>query len=67
MATVQDTGLVQDMGHMDTEDLVTDLSTTFIIEARKIVIMIDLFAILSEKTLNTNVLFIQVQVKRHRM
>ena len=61
MATVQDTG------HMDTEDLVTDLSTTFIIEARKIVIMIDLFAILSEKTLNTNVLFIQVQVKRHRM
>ena len=67
MATVQDTGLVQDTGHMDTEDLVTDLSTTFIIEARKIVIMIDLFAILSEKTLNTNVLFIQVQVKRHRM
>ena len=64
---VQDTGLVQDTGHMDTEDLVTDLSTTFIIEARKIVIMIDLFAILSEKTLNTNVLFIQVQVKRHRM
>ena len=59
--------MVQDTGHMDTEDLVTDLSTTFIIEARKIVIMIDLFAILSEKTLNTNVLFIQVQVKRHRM
>ena len=67
MAMVQDMGLVQDTGHMDTEDLVTDLSTTFIIEARKIVIMIDLFAILSEKTLNTNVLFIQVQVKRHRM
>ena len=67
MAMVQDMGLVQDTGHMDTEDLVTDLSTTFIIEARKIVIMIDLFAILSEKTLNTKVLFIQVQVKRHRM
>ena len=44
MAMVQDTGLVQDTGqdmvrdtgHMDTEGLVTDLSTTITIEARKI-------------------------------
>ena len=34
--------MVQDTGHMDTEGLVTDLSTTITIEARKILIMIDL-------------------------